>query len=350
MQSLSNIFWIFIALCGFGLLITAHELGHLFAAKKAGVRVNEFWVGMGPRVLQKQWGETLYCLCLLPVGGACVMEGEDDNTNPDPRAFNRVSRFRRFTILIAGVLMNFVLGFLIVLLLLVPAKQIYTTTISAITGDTLLADTIGLQVGDRITEMNGYAIWQRSDLSTGSMYAQKDGTLEFTVLRDGIKTALNTVTIGVDVTEQQVQQGMEIDFAVVEATPWVKLRESFFTAANYARAVWDSLVQLVSGTVGMDMLSGPVGVTSVMAQTAAVDIRTFGWILAFISVNLGVMNLLPIPGLDGGRLLFLAIETVLRRPLPKKFEIVANTAGLLAMFALIFYVTGNDILRLIQGG
>lgn len=248
-----------LALVGFGVLILVHEAGHCVAAKLCGVQVNEFWLGMGPTLLRKRFGETLYCIKLLPVGGACLMEGEDGTEEgllPSPRSFPRASRWKRFIIMIAGVAMNFLVGYLIML----------------------------------------------------ALYAVSNPDVGF--------------------------------FRV--------MRAAFLHSVNYAQLVWRGLYELVTGSVGMDQLQGPVGVTSVMMDTVLqYGFKQYASLVAFISVNLGVMNLLPIPGLDGGRILFLLIEAVRRKPMRQEIEGYINAAFLIALFAVIIYATGNDIMRLI---
>ena len=143
----------------------------------------------------------------------------------------------------------------------------------------------------------------------------------------------------------QLKYGLH--FATAEVTLPLRLKTAFWESVSLARVIWDSLGDLVSGQVGMDQLSGPVGVTGVMAQTAQTSLRSFWYLVAFISINLGVMNLLPIPGLDGGRLLFLIVEAVRRKPLGPKLEGYVNAAGLVLLLGLMVYVTGNDVLRLL---
>lgn len=343
---LQNIFWIVIALLGFGLLITVHELGHCIAAKRGGVQVNEFWIGMGPKLLQKQWGETTYCLCLLPIGGACVMEGEDAESE-NPRAFGKASRFTRFCVLIAGVFMNFLLGLVILLCLTAPVKQIAAPVIGGFYDGFASEGADGLMVGDRILKIDGYHVFTGSDVSEGLRRGAADGKFDFVVRRNGEKVAVNGLALRGDIDLGEGRTGYGLALSIEDLTTAGRLRYGAVLALNDARLVWHSLGDLVSGAVGVKDLSGPVGVVAVTAETAKAGMRPFWLLMAFISINLGVMNLLPIPGLDGGRLLFLLVEMVRRRPLDARIEGYVNMAGIMALFALILYVTGQDIMRLL---
>ncbi len=343
---IANVFWILIALLGFGLLIMVHEFGHCIAAKRGGVQVDEFWIGMGPKLVQKQIGETNYCLCLLPIGGACVMRGEDDDSD-DPRAFGNAPWLTRFIILVAGVVMNFLLGFLIVLCLTWSTTHEALSTIESFAEGFAFEGEQGLMAGDRILKIDGYHIWTGGDVAEGLRRGASDGKFDFVVERAGKKILVKELALQNDLDLGEGRKGYGFHFATQELSPLGHLRYALVLSANDARMVWHSLGDLISGAVGVDQLSGPVGVVAVTAQTAQAGARPFWALLAFISINLGVMNLLPIPGLDGGRVLFLVVEGIRRKPLDKKVEGYVNMAGLCALFALILYVTGQDILRLL---
>lgn len=344
---LTNLPGILLALLAFGLLIMLHELGHLAAAKTGGVKVEEFWIGMGPLLWSHTFGETRYCLRLLPIGGACVMEGENGDV-VSARSFGNASRPRRFLILIAGVAMNFLTGFVILLFLLPGAQdgRIVTPTIEGFYEGFQYEGEDGLMAGDTLLAIDGYTIHQRSDVDAAIAAGAEDGKFDILVRRDGKKVLIEGLEM-----KPEIQDGDRkiygLRFASEEATLPLRVRTAFWEAVGLSRMIWDSLGDLVSGRVGMDQLSGPVGVTGVMAQTAQASLRSFWYLVAFISVNLGVMNLLPIPGLDGGRLLFLLVEAVRRRPLGPKLEGYVNAAGLVLLLALMVYVTGNDVLRLL---
>lgn len=344
---LSNLPGIVLALFAFGLLIMLHELGHLVAAKRGGIKVEEFWIGMGPVLWARDFGETKYCLRLLPIGGACVMEGEDGEAVSD-RSFVKASRPRRFLVLIAGVLMNFVTGFVILLFILpgVTDGRIVVPTLDSFYEGFQHEGEDGLMVGDTLLEIDGYKIHQRSDVDIAIMQGADDGKFDIVVRRNGEKVLIEGLAMKPDVkVDGQLKYGLH--FATEEITLPLRLKTAFWESVSLARVIWDSLGDLVSGQVGMDQLSGPVGVTGVMAQTAQTSLRSFWYLVAFISINLGVMNLLPIPGLDGGRLLFLIVEAVRRKPLGPKLEGYVNAAGLVLLLGLMVYVTGNDVLRLL---
>lgn len=344
---LSNLPGIVLALFAFGLLIMLHELGHLVAAKRGGIKVEEFWIGMGPVLWARDFGETKYCLRLLPIGGACVMEGEDGEAVSD-RSFVKASRPRRFLVLIAGVLMNFVTGFVILLFILpgVTDGRIVVPTLDSFYEGFQHEGEDGLMVGDTLLEIDGYKIHQRSDVDIAIMQGAADGKFDIVVRRNGEKVRIEGLAMKPDVkVDGQLKYGLH--FATEEITLPLRLKTAFWESVSLARVIWDSLGDLVSGQVGMDQLSGPVGVTGVMAQTAQTSLRSFWYLVAFISINLGVMNLLPIPGLDGGRLLFLLVEAVRRKPLGPKLEGYVNAAGLVLLLGLMVYVTGNDVLRLL---
>ena len=316
---LANIFWIVIALLGFGLLITAHELGHCIAAKRGGVQVEEFWIGMGPKLLQKQIGETNYCLCLLPIGGACVMSGEDQESD-NPRAFGNAKWHTRFIILIAGVMMNFILGFVILLCLSWNVQQEVTPVIASFSEGFAAEGEQGLMVGDRILKIDGYHIFTGSDVSEGLRRGAGDGKFDIVVERNGQTVHIDGLEMTSDLDIGNGMKGYGLHFAVKDLTFAGHLRYALVFAVNDARLAWHSLGDLTTGPVGADQLSGRVGVVAATAQTAQAGALPFWSLLAFISINLGVMNLLPIPGLDGGRLLFLIVEGIRRKPLDQRLE------------------------------
>lgn len=341
---------IILAIVAFGLLVIVHEFGHFISAKRGGVQVNEFWIGMGPTLLKKEHNGTLYCLKALPFGGACVMEGEDSESDND-HAFGKASLPRRMLIVAAGALMNFLVGFLIVLAVIQPngpnGGYIVSTLDSVDPASTAAAEG-GLQAGDEILEVDGYNILLRSDFEM-ALSRGADTTYEIVVRRDGEKVTLPAVVLEATIEGEDGRKMIGLTFAEQPDSIGMHINMAVRTSLNYARLVWVSLGMLVSGQVGVDQLSGPVGVASVMATTASYSIAAFLQLVAFISINLGVMNLLPLPALDGGRLVFLIIEGIRRKPVPAKYEGYIHAAGLMLLLALMVYVTGQDILRIVSG-
>lgn len=342
---------IILAILAFGMLVIVHEFGHFITAKRGGVQVNEFWIGMGPTLLKKQHNGTLYCLKMLPFGGACVMEGEDSESDND-HAFGKASLPRRMLIVAAGALMNFLVGFLIVLAVIQPNGPnggYIVSTIDSVDPASTAAAAGGLQAGDEILEVDGYNILLRSDFEM-ALSRGMDTTYEVVVRRDGEKVTLPAVVLEATIEGEDGRKMIGLTFAEQPDSIGMHVNMAVRTSLNYARLVWVSLGMLVSGQVGVDQLSGPVGVASVMATTASYSISAFLQLVAFISINLGVMNLLPLPALDGGRLVFLIIEGIRRKPVPAKYEGYIHAAGLMLLLALMVYVTGQDIVRIIAGG
>lgn len=336
---------IILAILAFGVLVIVHEFGHFITAKRGGVQVNEFWIGMGPTLLKHEYKGTLYCLKLLPFGGACVMEGEDGESENE-HAFGKAKLPRRMLIVCAGALMNFLVGFLIVLAVMQPngpnGGYIVSTIASVDPASTAAGD---LQAGDEILKIDGYHILVRSDFET-ALSRTASTTYKVTVRREGEKVTLPSVKLEATVTDANGNKRIGITFAELPDSLGMHLSMSVRTAVNYARLVWSSMGMLVSGQVGVDQLAGPVGMAEVMADTAKYSMISFFQLVAFISINLGVMNLLPLPALDGGRLVFLIIEGIRRKPVPPKYEGYVHAAGLMLLLMLMVYVTGQDVLRI----
>lgn len=342
-----TILTVILAILGFGFLVVAHEFGHFTAARLCGVAVNEFWVGMGPAILHRRIGETEFKLCIFPFGGACVMEGEDEDTGK-PGCFTSASWWKRAIILAAGAFMNFVAGFLIIFILLFPQQQMIIPQLSGLEVGCPGAGEDGLQPGDTLLRIDGYRILTTSDVSLAFQQGDDD-YYDFVVKRDGKKQKLTGVYLPLQVYNNEQTPRRGVNFAMVPRTGLRKLTDTAARGVNFARMVWMSLGQLITGKVGVNQLSGPVGVTDVLANTARSSLSSFFMLVAFISINLGVMNLLPLPALDGGRLLFVLIEAVIRRPVSRRYEALVHTAGFALLMLLMVYVTWQDIVRLIAG-
>ena len=351
--------YIIIAIVAFGILITVHELGHFLAAKAFHVKVNEFAIGMGPALLKRQRGETLYTLRALPIGGYCAMEGEDEES-PDARAFTRQTRWKRLIILAAGSFMNFLAGFLIVIFLFISAESFGGTTITALADGFPNEGENGLMAGDTIVSVDGEQLYYSSDFIT-FMARSTDGEVDLVILRDGEKIVLDNFPLEqreyVDDGETVLRYG--VTFNVIPATAWEKLKYSTYTALNFVRLTWVSLGDLIRGTVGFNDLSGPVGIVSAINQignessSASAAASNIAYICAFIAANLAVMNLLPIPALDGGRIFFLVVtwfvEKISRRRVNPKYEGYIHTAGFLLLLGLIAAVMVNDVVKIVNG-
>ena len=353
--------YILIAILIFGVLIAVHEFGHFAVAKLCGVKVNEFSIGMGPLLFQKTKGETSYSLRLLPIGGYCAMEGEDEDS-PDERALNRQPAWKQFLILVAGASMNFLTGLLILLCLYASAQGFYTAEIQGFSDGFPYEGEDGVMIGDEIYKINGERIYLRSDIPTILQYKSRGDTMELVVLRDGKKLTRTlekqtyTDAEGVEYSAFGFQYG-----GLEKATLGLKIKYAWYNALDYVRLVRLSLQMLLTGAAGVDDLSGPVGIVSTISEmgqeteaeagfaAALENVFFFG---ALIAVNLAVMNLLPLPALDGGRVLILVVNAfsmlLVKKKLPQKFEAVINTAGFVLLMALMLFVTFHDVVKLVK--
>ncbi len=328
----------------FLLLILIHELGHFIAAKSVGVRVNEFAVGFGPRLFSKKIGETTYMLKLIPFGGYCALEGEDEDSS-DKNAFCNKAAWKRAVVIVAGAVFNLLLGLIIVALTLIP-KDKFTTPVVAKFADNAVSAQHGLCVGDRIVKVDGRRIFSTYDLSY-TFTGVSDGTLDMVVERDGERKVLNNVKF--DTESQEGMDYIAVDFWVLgeEKTFGSFIRQTLTTTVSYGRVVWFSLIDLITGKFGISAVSGPVGVTAAIGTAAKQSVMNLLPIMALITINLGIFNLLPLPALDGGRLLFIIIEMLFRKPIPKKYEGWVHTAGFLLLILLMIAITAKDIWLLV---
>ncbi len=338
---------ILFAILFFGVIIALHEFGHFSTAKLFKIKVNEFSIGMGPAILKKQKGETLYALRLLPIGGFVSLEGEDE-TSDDPRAFGNQKAWKRFIVIAAGATLNILLGLVLIAIMLGISGSVPTTTVSDVTEDMYTAET-GVLVGDKVISIDGTKVHSARDLYY-CLYRNNDGKYDVVVRRDGER---------IEFEQMEVIYDMEKGFCSFivsseDVTALNLIPGSVRETLSMTKMIWLSLIDMVSGNYGMDELSGPVGTIGIVADTAssavaAADYASIIFILAFITVNIGLVNLLPLPALDGGRLFFIAIEFIFRRPVPKKFEAVVHAAGLILLLGLMALITFNDIANLIKG-
>ena len=347
--------YVIIAILIFGVLIAIHEFGHFTVAKLCGVKVNEFAVGMGPALWKKQKGETLYALRAIPLGGYCAMEGEDEDSG-DPRAFVVQPAWKRILILCAGSFNNFLLGLIVIFCLYLGAQAFVAPIIDSFIEGCPYESSEGLQVGDRFVRIDGHRIYQFYDV--GDFLRQGDGTYDLVILRDGKRVVLKDFEMTPRLYDGQTRELYGFNFGYEKATFGVKLRYSWDTAMEFARMVWMGLSQLIHGEVGLQEMSGPVGIVDLMAETgeqaestsdAVYDILYLG---AFIAINLAVMNMLPIPALDGGRvfllLVTLVIEKLTRKKLDPKYEAWIHAAGMALLLTLMAVIMLNDIVKLFR--
>ena len=443
---ITTIALIIIGVLIFELIIFIHEFGHFITAKKCGVQVNEFALGMGPKILKFQKGETLYSLRLFPIGGFCAMEGEDTESDSE-RAFGNKPVWQRMIIVLAGAFNNIVLG-LIMMMILTGQSEAFSSTTIASFAQAAFTSKSGLEVGDKLLDIGGYKIGSSKDIGFAiamlplqivdgddfSIYKEdcgytllrqysslkaddytKDELLEITkAFNSGIEK-INTCTTKEEAdkitnetlaqvnelaktdykpeereymperkryrtdvkvlrngTEQTVENvdfytylsddgepTVALDFSVtaIDKNFGTLITESFKGTLSVVRMIWKSLAGLVTGRFGMNDVAGPVGAASVVTQAAQVGLETsfldavnnILYMMMIITVNLGIVNLLPLPALDGGRFLFMVIEVIARRPVPQKYEAWVHAAGFLILLGFIAVITFNDIVRLVTG-
>lgn len=326
-----------LAIILFCVMIFPHELGHYIAAKRLGVKVNEFAFGMGPVIWKKQKGETLHSIRLFPIGGFCSMEGEDEDSD-EPRAFNNKKPWQKIIILAAGSFMN-VLCAILIMSIVVGVLGFTTTTIDTVSEGSP-AEMAGIMAGDEITAIDGQPIEAWTDVSAAIASAE-GGQIIMTVQRDGR-------TLEAAVTPEQTQDGAYLIGITsrVSHNPFRAVAEGAKSTWNITVSMFQTLSQLFTGQLGADSLSGPVGMVQMVSQTTQYGWWYYGFLTALICINLAIINMLPLPALDGGRIIFVIISMITGRPVSQKVEGTVHFVGIMLLFGLMAYVTFNDITRI----
>lgn len=341
---------IIIAILIFGFIIIFHELGHFSVAKACGVRVNEFTLGLGPTIVSFGKGETKYCLKLLPFGGSCVMEGEDGESD-DERAFNHKSLWQRFLIVFAGPFFNFLLAFILSLIMIGSAGY-YAPTVAETTPG-YPAEAAGIQAGDEITAINGYPIHFYNEISIYTFFHKKK-SYNVKYKRDG-KTYETKLTPKYDKESERYLLGVRGASGRTHPGAGGTIAYSFHEIKYQIYVVLESLKELFLGHVSINDMSGPVGIVKTIGDTYNKSLADGAYyvvmnminITILLTANLGVMNLLPFPALDGGRLLIFIIEGITRKKIPEKVEGYINAVGFVLLMILMVVIMGNDIRKLI---
>ena len=348
---------ILFAILLFSVLIFVHELGHFAAAKLSGVQVNEFSMFMGPAIWKKQVGETLYAIRTIPIGGYCAMEGEDEDTE-NPRSFQKAAWWKRLIILLAGAAMNFLTGILIFAVLYMPVETISDPVINEFTDCCIFNNAEGLQIGDEILELDGEKVYIMSDISL-LLGLDSDGIHDVVVLRNGEKLTFSNLPMGHTHLDENGEEYRHygIVFGRERKAGFLdKLEYVWNITIDNVRNVKLSLRMLFTGQASIQDMTGVVGIVDLMAETAEQSETTMGAILnmlyfgGFIAINLAVMNLLPIPALDGGRAVCLLITTVVeavtKKKINPKYEGYLHGAGMILLLLLMAVITFKDIWNL----
>lgn len=321
----------------FLMVVFIHELGHFSVAKLVGIKVNEFAIGMGPKLYQRKKGETEYTLRLLPIGGYVQMEGEDESSD-DPRGFSNATTLSRIGVVVAGAIMNFILAIVVFSIVSyatgMPTTQIEETTIGS------PAELAGIQSGDKILSINQVKIKSWEGIVDAINNSDPGNTLEIEIEREGKIENISLKPI--------VEDGRRIIGIIphgVQSIPSA-IVGGFEKTGMFLKLMFEFINMLFKGQISINDLSGPVGVVKeigVQAQRGILDILYF---LGFISVNLGFFNLLPIPALDGSRIIFLLIELVRGKPIDPNKEGFVHFVGFILLIGLMLVVTYKDIIRL----
>lgn len=351
--------YVLLSILIFGFLIIIHESGHFFAAKLSGIRVNEFSIGAGPLLWQHQSGETQFSLRLLPLIAYCALESEEGDHSP--RSFAAAPPWKRFLVLSAGSAANLLTGLLVVVLMYAGVRSFATTTIVGFApgfpsqGETMLME------GDRIRSINGKAVLLNSEISL-LLGMDSDEKADIEVERDGKRVRLEAVPLALREYEENGQRAVRygISFGVEQVGPLGRLRCGALYTLDFARMTFWGLEMLFRGQAGIQDLRGPVGMVSTMSDVGRASPTVLDAVLnllylgAFLAVNLGVMNLMPLPGLDGGQILLLVLNELSQRlfgvRMPQRVQQSFNGIGLLLLLALVVFVAFQDIARLVTGG
>ncbi len=320
----------------FVLLIFPHELGHFLVAKAVGVKVNEFSFGMGPAIFQRQKGETLYSIRIIPIGGYCAMEGENGNSD-DERSFGKKPVWAKLSVLLAGAGMNILIA-IIVLSLMMGIIGTPTTVVDKVEKGSP-AYKAGIQTGDRIVEIDHKEIKEWKDVAT--KISEEKTNKEVVLHRDDREIAVN-------VTPTEAEDGRMVIGIVAKNShnAFTAISSGFKGTWNMTKGIFSSFKMLISGDAPASDIAGPIGIITMVNDTNQYGLYYFGFLIALISLNLAIINLLPFPALDGGRILFVFIRAITGRKITDEMEGKVHMIGMMFLITLLIFATWNDIARL----
>ena len=330
----------------FCILVFVHELGHFISAKLLGIRVHEFAIGMGPKLFGKKKGDTLYSIRIFPIGGFCALEGEDASSN-DEKALSNKPAWAKLIVMVSGSFMNLLLGFILLLCLYGTAKQIVVPQVASVMPGSAAAVS-GVLPGDEIVKLDGNRVHIASDLYWVKSRLTDQNT-EIVVRRSGVE---HTLSISPEKAEMDYNLGVVLK--PQDNSFLLTVKTGAYTTAFYSRVILETLLDLLKGNVGISSMSGPVGIVSEIGSAVKETAQT-GWagflsllqLTILLTINLGIFNLLPIPALDGGRIFFVIIEMIRRKPLPPEKEGVVHMIGFALLILLSLFIAYIDVLRLI---
>ncbi|GAA2982900.1 RIP metalloprotease RseP [Finegoldia magna] len=323
----------------FLLVILIHEFGHFIVAKMNGVSVLEFSIGMGPKLFQRESNGTLYSLRVLPVGGYCQLEGEDEE-NDSPNSLNNQSPLVRLKVILAGAIMNFILAFILLILLMSVSRV--STEVSGVIKDSP-AYSSGIQTGDQIVSINGENVSDGEELLKSIKESQ--GDLNIGVIRDSQSKNIK-VTPRLENNIRKIGVNFQEEYNIKNFSIVKGFKKGLITFLNLTGMLYKFLGMLITGQLGLGGVSGPVGVVKEIGNAAKTGVANLIFLLAYININLGVFNLLPIPALDGGRAIFILIEMIFGKKISQEKEGYIHMVGLILLLALIAIVTIKDVIKL----
>ena len=337
------VLYILLAIFVFGVMILIHELGHFLFAKLFKVKIEEFSIGMGPKLFTKEGKDGVkYSLRLFPIGGYVAMAGESEESE-DPNAFNKKPAWQRLIIIAAGAVMNLLLGIIIMVILTATTPRFGTTVIYDFQENSVSNEY--LMPNDKIIKVDGESVNTSSELGYEIMRKGYE-PISITVIRDGNEITFDKVSFPQTLSEGVVFGSPDFIVYSEARTFGSVMKNAFFSCKSTIKMVFDSIFDLISGRYGIDQMSGPIGVTGAITEAAKTSAYSLFYMVVVISMNLGIFNLLPIPALDGGSILLLLIEIIIRKPIPQKVEAIIRTVGFVLLIGLVIIISFKDIINL----
>jgi len=353
-----TILYVLFALILLGVLITVHEFGHFLASRLCGIPVKEFSIGFGPKLLQwrSKKHETVFSIRPIPLGGYCMFFGDTDDDpegkmKDDPRNYNNAAVWKRMISVFAGPAMNFVLAFVVAVVMMAAYGVTAATPYIYTVDESMPAAEAGLQAGDEFVTVRGLDMTNVSvmDVSNAIGDISKGEAVDLTIRRNGEEMDF-TINPRFDEAEGRYLIGITIQQGYADLPGGMVIPAAWNICVEASTVILDSLSKLVTTGEGLDQTAGPVGVIQLVAQeTAQGGLDTYLYLMVIISINLGLMNLLPIPGLDGSRLVFMFIEAIRRKPVSQQIESIVHLCGYVLLLGLMLFFTFKDVLRIFQG-